>query len=282
MFWVIVSHICSDISIYYSRVFDPLSLWRMLVSWAPPETTAALTVAPATGSSPPPWRPPAGPMSAPGPSPLWAAGANWWWWSNYRFSKTLIWYLCDRGWRNYADQYWNVYFYVCLPSSRLILGSAQVCWTPATMAILKEPNCRTVTEGCTPEPPAPQSPDPPTPALGWAAAEVNDAYKKLLFTNLPSLVSEKTQFRQSEVLIIPININLNWKMNPVSFPGLGEKPNDPLDSSWRSCRLLSLSSTSPSKPLLTRRETEAKYEPSFSSLGERRTRTSGVGSSLCT
>ncbi|XP_035008651.2 E3 ubiquitin-protein ligase MARCH7 [Hippoglossus stenolepis] len=62
--------------------------------------------------------------------------------------------------------------------------------------------------------------------------------------------------------------------------GLGEKHNDPLDSSWSSCRLLSLSSSSSSKPLLTRREQEAKYEPSLSSLGERRMRTPGVGSSL--
>ncbi|XP_060923723.1 E3 ubiquitin-protein ligase MARCH7 isoform X2 [Limanda limanda] len=62
--------------------------------------------------------------------------------------------------------------------------------------------------------------------------------------------------------------------------GLSEKHNDPLDSSWSSCRLLSLSSSSSSKPLLSRREQEAKYEPSLSGLGERRMRTPGVGSSL--
>ncbi|XP_062235481.1 E3 ubiquitin-protein ligase MARCH7 isoform X1 [Platichthys flesus] len=61
--------------------------------------------------------------------------------------------------------------------------------------------------------------------------------------------------------------------------GLSEKHNDPLDSSWSSCRLLSLSSSSSSKPSSSRREQEAKYEPSLSGLGERRMRTPGVGSS---
>ncbi|XP_051234579.1 E3 ubiquitin-protein ligase MARCH7 isoform X2 [Dicentrarchus labrax] len=62
--------------------------------------------------------------------------------------------------------------------------------------------------------------------------------------------------------------------------GTGEKQNDTYDSSWSSCRLLSRSSSSSSKPLLSTREMETKNEPSLSSLGERRTRTSGLASSL--
>ncbi|KAM9860501.1 E3 ubiquitin-protein ligase MARCHF7 [Aulostomus maculatus] len=62
--------------------------------------------------------------------------------------------------------------------------------------------------------------------------------------------------------------------------GTGEKPSDAFDSSWTSCRLLSRSSSSSSKPLLSRRETENKTEPSPSGLQERRTRTSGLTSSL--
>ncbi|AWP01298.1 hypothetical protein SMAX5B_012327 [Scophthalmus maximus] len=63
--------------------------------------------------------------------------------------------------------------------------------------------------------------------------------------------------------------------------GIGEKQNDTIDSSWSSCRLLSLSSSSSTKSLLSRREQESKYEPSsLSSLGDRRFRTPGVSSSL--
>ncbi|XP_071344891.1 E3 ubiquitin-protein ligase MARCHF7 isoform X2 [Trachinotus anak] len=62
--------------------------------------------------------------------------------------------------------------------------------------------------------------------------------------------------------------------------GIGEKQNDTFDSSWSSCRLLSRSSSSSSKPSLSRREQETKNEPSLSSLGERRVRTPGVASSL--
>lgn len=60
--------------------------------------------------------------------------------------------------------------------------------------------------------------------------------------------------------------------------GTDEKQNDSLDSSWSSCRFLSRSSSS--KPLLSRREQETKTEPSLSGLGERRTRTPGLVSSL--
>ncbi|XP_045889581.1 E3 ubiquitin-protein ligase MARCH7 isoform X2 [Micropterus dolomieu] len=59
----------------------------------------------------------------------------------------------------------------------------------------------------------------------------------------------------------------------------GEKQNDPLDSSWRSCHLLSRPSSSSSKPLLSRRELETKNEPSLSGLEERR-RPPGLTSSL--
>ncbi|KAL3993160.1 intelectin [Sarotherodon galilaeus] len=66
--------------------------------------------------------------------------------------------------------------------------------------------------------------------------------------------------------------------------GRGEKPNDSLDSSWSSCRLLSRSSSSSSssssKPLLSRKDQETKNEPSLSGLGERRVRTPGFVSSL--
>ncbi|XP_004543441.2 E3 ubiquitin-protein ligase MARCHF7 [Maylandia zebra] len=66
--------------------------------------------------------------------------------------------------------------------------------------------------------------------------------------------------------------------------GRGEKPNDSLDSSWSSCRLLSRSSSSSSSsssnPLLSRRDQETKNEPSLSGLGERRVRTPGLVSSL--
>ncbi|XP_029000679.1 E3 ubiquitin-protein ligase MARCH7 [Betta splendens] len=54
----------------------------------------------------------------------------------------------------------------------------------------------------------------------------------------------------------------------------------PLDSSWSSCRLLSRSSSSSSKPLFSRREQEMKNEPSVSNLGERRIRTPGSAPSL--
>ncbi|XP_008283042.1 E3 ubiquitin-protein ligase MARCHF7 [Stegastes partitus] len=63
--------------------------------------------------------------------------------------------------------------------------------------------------------------------------------------------------------------------------GTDEKRNDLLDSSWSSCRLLSRSSSSSSKPLLSRREQETNTEPSLSGLGERRVRTPGLVSSLC-
>ncbi|XP_039995472.1 E3 ubiquitin-protein ligase MARCH7 [Xiphias gladius] len=62
--------------------------------------------------------------------------------------------------------------------------------------------------------------------------------------------------------------------------GKGEKQNEMFDSSWGSCRLLSRSSSSSSKPLLSRREQETKNEPSLSGLGERSIRTPGVASSL--
>ncbi|XP_041796731.1 E3 ubiquitin-protein ligase MARCH7 isoform X2 [Chelmon rostratus] len=62
--------------------------------------------------------------------------------------------------------------------------------------------------------------------------------------------------------------------------GAGEKQNDTLNSSWSSCRLLSRSSSSSAKPLLSRRELETKNEPSLSGLGERRTSTAGLASSL--
>ncbi|XP_070759546.1 E3 ubiquitin-protein ligase MARCHF7 [Enoplosus armatus] len=62
--------------------------------------------------------------------------------------------------------------------------------------------------------------------------------------------------------------------------GSGDKQSDTLDSSWRSCHLLSRSSSSSSKPLLSRRELEAKDESSLSGLGERRIRTPGLTSSL--
>uniref|UniRef100_A0A3Q1GMP5 RING-type E3 ubiquitin transferase n=1 Tax=Acanthochromis polyacanthus TaxID=80966 RepID=A0A3Q1GMP5_9TELE len=62
--------------------------------------------------------------------------------------------------------------------------------------------------------------------------------------------------------------------------GTDEKQNDLLDSSWSSCRLLSRSSSSSSKPLLSRREQETKTESSLSGLGERRVRTPGLVSSL--
>ncbi|XP_070826746.1 E3 ubiquitin-protein ligase MARCHF7 [Chaetodon trifascialis] len=60
--------------------------------------------------------------------------------------------------------------------------------------------------------------------------------------------------------------------------GRGEKQNDARESSWSSCRLLSQSSSSSAKPLLSRRELETKSELSLSGLGERRT--SGLASSL--
>ncbi|XP_049910229.1 E3 ubiquitin-protein ligase MARCH7 [Epinephelus moara] len=62
--------------------------------------------------------------------------------------------------------------------------------------------------------------------------------------------------------------------------GTGEKQNDTYDSSWNSCRLLSRSSSSSSKPLLSRTELETKTEPSLSGLGERRIRAPGLASSL--
>ncbi|KAK2853857.1 hypothetical protein Q5P01_006518 [Channa striata] len=62
--------------------------------------------------------------------------------------------------------------------------------------------------------------------------------------------------------------------------GTAEKQNDIFDSSWSSHRLLSRSSTSSSKPLLSRREQEIKNEPSFSTVGDRGTRTLGSSSSL--
>ncbi|XP_047436581.1 E3 ubiquitin-protein ligase MARCH7 isoform X2 [Mugil cephalus] len=62
--------------------------------------------------------------------------------------------------------------------------------------------------------------------------------------------------------------------------GSAAKENDLLDSSWSSSRLLSRSSSSSYKPLSSRRETEAKNEPSLSGLGERRVRTPGSVSSL--
>ncbi|XP_070685348.1 E3 ubiquitin-protein ligase MARCHF7 [Pempheris klunzingeri] len=65
--------------------------------------------------------------------------------------------------------------------------------------------------------------------------------------------------------------------------GRGEKYNDSFDSSWRSCHSLassSSSSSSSSKPLLSRRELETKNEPSLPGLGERRTWTPGLASSL--
>ncbi|XP_042348905.1 E3 ubiquitin-protein ligase MARCH7 isoform X2 [Plectropomus leopardus] len=62
--------------------------------------------------------------------------------------------------------------------------------------------------------------------------------------------------------------------------GTGEKQTDAYDSSWSSCRLLSRSPSSSSKPLLSTRELETKNEPSLSGLGERRIRTPGLASSL--
>ncbi|XP_067352178.1 E3 ubiquitin-protein ligase MARCH7 isoform X2 [Channa argus] len=62
--------------------------------------------------------------------------------------------------------------------------------------------------------------------------------------------------------------------------GRGEKQNDILDSSWSSRRLLSRSSSSSSKPLLSRREQEIKTVPSFSTVGDRETSTPGSASSL--
>ncbi|KAM9408870.1 E3 ubiquitin-protein ligase MARCHF7 isoform 2-T2 [Pholidichthys leucotaenia] len=60
----------------------------------------------------------------------------------------------------------------------------------------------------------------------------------------------------------------------------GEKRSDSLDSPWSSCRLLSRSSLS-SKPLVSRREQEPSTDPGLSGLGDRRTRTPGLVSSLC-
>ncbi|KAM7424367.1 hypothetical protein PAMA_000624 [Pampus argenteus] len=65
-----------------------------------------------------------------------------------------------------------------------------------------------------------------------------------------------------------------------SSRGTGEKQSDTYDSSWSSCRLLSRSSSSSSKPLSSRRDLETKNEPSLSGLGERRIRTPGLTSSL--
>ncbi|XP_056240460.1 E3 ubiquitin-protein ligase MARCH7 [Seriola aureovittata] len=62
--------------------------------------------------------------------------------------------------------------------------------------------------------------------------------------------------------------------------GISEKQNDTFDSSWSSCRFLSRSSSSSSKPLFSRREQETKNEPGLSSLGNGRIRTPGVASSL--
>lgn len=42
-------------------------------------------------------------------------------------------------------------------------------------AILKGPNCRTATEDCTQERPAPHLQDPPIPVMGLAVAEVHNA-----------------------------------------------------------------------------------------------------------
>lgn len=74
--------------------------------------------------------------------------------------------------------HWNIIlFFDVFIFPRLTLrggwGCAQV-WTPVMMAILKGPNCHTVTEDCTQEQPAPQLQDPTIPLMGLAVAEVND------------------------------------------------------------------------------------------------------------
>lgn len=95
---------------------------------------------------------------------------------------------------------------------------------------------------------------------------------------------------QVQMPIIPISFELVFENEPSKsqnslsttfFTGAGEKQNDTLNSSWSSCRLLSRSSSSSAKPLLSRRELETKNEPSLSGLGERRTSTAGLASSLC-
>nr|XP_020463399.1 E3 ubiquitin-protein ligase MARCH7 isoform X2 [Monopterus albus] len=62
--------------------------------------------------------------------------------------------------------------------------------------------------------------------------------------------------------------------------GTSDKESDTRDSSWSSCRLLSRSSASSSKPLLFRKEQETKNEPSLPGLGERRVRSQPLASSL--